>query len=48
MARIIISLPDELLAELDNVVSNEHYNRSELIRHAIRELLKEKNEELSQ
>lgn len=42
MARIIISLPNELLKDLD-VYSNENkYNRSECIRHAIRELLVKK------
>ena len=36
MARIIISLPDELLQELDDYAEDRMYNRSECIRHAIR------------
>jgi metal-responsive CopG/Arc/MetJ family transcriptional regulator len=36
MARIIISLPDELLQELDTYAEDRMYNRSECIRHAIR------------
>jgi metal-responsive CopG/Arc/MetJ family transcriptional regulator len=36
MARIIISLPSELLDELDNFATEQFYNRSECIRHAIR------------
>lgn len=36
MARIIISLPVELLQELDQYAGNRMYNRSECIRHAIR------------
>lgn len=36
MARIIISLPVELLQELDTYAEDRMYNRSECIRHAIR------------
>lgn len=36
MARIIISLPVELLQELDAYATERKYNRSECIRHAIR------------
>jgi len=37
--RIIISLPKELLAVLDKYCEEHTYNRSECIRHAIRELV---------
>jgi len=36
MARIIISLPSELLEQLDDYATEQFYNRSECIRHAIR------------
>lgn len=46
MARIIISISDELLKSLDKYVGENQYNRSECIRHAIRELLnKQKTKE---
>jgi len=41
--RIIISLPKELLEELDVYAKINRYNRSECIRHAIRELMQETN-----
>ncbi|OAT79983.1 CopG family transcriptional regulator [Desulfotomaculum copahuensis] len=34
--RIMISLPDSLLAEMDGIVARERLNRSELIREAMR------------
>ncbi|WP_341473894.1 CopG family ribbon-helix-helix protein [Desulfofundulus thermobenzoicus] len=34
--RIMISLPDNLLAEVDGIVAAERLNRSELIREAMR------------
>jgi metal-responsive CopG/Arc/MetJ family transcriptional regulator len=37
--RIIISLPPELLVELDAYCKKHNYNRSECIRHAVRELI---------
>ena len=40
MARIIISLPSELLDELDDFATDQFYNRSECIRHAIRLMIK--------
>lgn len=40
MARIIISLPKELLTELDAFCKENQYNRSECIRHAVRTMLK--------
>lgn len=38
--RVIISLPASLLVDLDKYVQANKYNRSECIRHAIRELIK--------
>ena len=38
--RIIISLPPELLQEITVYCKNNNYNRSELIRHSLRELIK--------
>ncbi|GAB6158465.1 ribbon-helix-helix protein, CopG family [Desulfotomaculum varum] len=34
--RIMISLPDSLLAEVDNIVEEERLNRSEFIREAMK------------
>lgn len=34
--RIMISLPDSLLAEVDNIVEEESVNRSEFIREAMK------------
>ena len=39
MSRIIISIPQELLDDLDNFSKDQSYNRSECVRHAIREML---------
>lgn len=43
MARIIISLPEELLKELDVHAKKEQYNRSEFIRHLIRAFLQKES-----
>jgi len=40
--RIMISLPDQLLREVDGVVKQENLNRSELIRQAMKLYLKER------
>lgn len=40
--RIIISIPQELLNILDEYAKDNNYNRSECIRHAIRELILQK------
>ena len=40
--RIIISLPPELLVELDAYCKKHNYNRSECIRHAVRQLIESK------
>ncbi len=36
MARILISMPEKFLAEIDGVAENESRSRSELIREALR------------
>ncbi|MDR5659352.1 ribbon-helix-helix protein, CopG family [Serpentinicella sp. ANB-PHB4] len=41
--RIIISLPDTLLKEVDFIVSMEKTNRSEFIREAMKLYIREKN-----
>lgn len=40
--RIIISLPESLLAEVDGIVTIENRNRSEFIREAIISILQER------
>jgi CopG family transcriptional regulator / antitoxin EndoAI len=34
--RILISIPDEFLSEIDGIAGNEHRSRSDLIREALR------------
>lgn len=36
MARVLISMPERFLDEIDNLASNENRTRSELIREALR------------
>ena len=36
MARVLISMPEQFLCEIDNVAENENRSRSELIREALR------------
>ena len=36
MARVLISMPEQFLGEIDNVAENENSSRSELIREALR------------
>lgn len=48
MARIIISLPQELLDELDQYSDTNMYNRSECVRHAIRKLMKQEGDKHAQ
>lgn len=36
MARVLISMPEKFLDEIDNVASSENRTRSELIREALR------------
>lgn len=45
--RIIISIPQELLDQLDVYAKENNYNRSECIRHAVRELIQKKYEKRS-
>lgn len=40
--RIIVSLPDSLLKEVDNIVSMEKKNRSEFIREAMKLYIRER------
>lgn len=43
MAKVMISLPDEFLARVDQVAREEHRSRSELIREALRRWLDERH-----
>ena len=36
MARVLISMPEQFLGEIDNVAETENRSRSELIREALR------------
>ena len=36
MARVLISMPENFLSEIDGVATNENRSRSELIREALR------------
>jgi len=36
MARVLISMPEQFLGEIDNVATDENRSRSELIREALR------------
>ena len=36
MARVLISMPEKFLSEIDNVAGTENRSRSELIREALR------------
>ena len=44
--RIMISLPDHLLREVDFVVAKENTNRSEIIRQAMRQYLVERKKKM--
>ena len=43
MKKILICIPTELLSQVDQYSKDNNYNRSELIRHALRLLIKEKH-----
>lgn len=43
MAKIIISLPDELLSKVDEYCKDNEYNRSEFIRYSMRSVLEKRN-----
>lgn len=40
MTRVMITVPDEFLAEIDNAAVAQHRSRSELFREAMRQYLK--------
>ncbi len=40
MAKVTISLPEDVLSELDRVAQSEHRTRSYLVREALREYLR--------
>jgi len=42
LKKILISLPDNLLKEIDNIVSVEKTNRSEFVREAMKLYIREK------
>lgn len=42
LKKILISLPDNLLKEVDNIVSVERINRSEFVRRAMKQYILEK------
>lgn len=39
VAKILISMPDELLANIDKVANDEYRTRSELVRAALRDYI---------
>ena len=39
-ARVLISLPDEFLGEVDGIAAEEHRSRSDLIREALRNYMR--------
>ncbi len=43
MAKIIVSLSDELLKTVDKYCMKFKYNRSEFVRHSMREVLKKES-----
>lgn len=42
MAKVIVSISDELLTDVDNYCVVYRYNRSELVRYALRGILNDK------
>ena len=43
MARILISMPETFLANIDKIAENENRSRSELIREALRTYMNKQN-----
>lgn len=41
MTRVMITVPDELLSDIDNAAQHEHRSRSEFFREAVRQYLKQ-------
>lgn len=48
MARVIITVPDDFLAQIDETARNEHRSRSELIREALRQYVTQRQTALRQ
>ena len=46
MARVLISMPDKFLENIDNLAEGEQRTRSELIREALRRYINEQKERL--
>ena len=45
MAKVLISMKDEFLGEIDKLADNEHCSRSELIREALRLYMRTRSRE---
>lgn len=45
MAKVLISMKDEFLTEIDKLADNEHCSRSELIREALRQYIRSRSRE---
>ena len=43
MAKVLLSIPDKFLSQIDEVASNEQRTRSELIREALRVYMNKAN-----
>jgi len=41
-ARVLVSMPNDFMALVDNAAETEHRTRSELIREALRQYMKDK------
>ncbi len=48
LKKVLITVPDALLAQVDSVVSSENINRSEFVREAMKLYLREKKKQLVQ
>lgn len=46
LKKVLITVPDALLAQVDSVVSSEKSNRSEFVREAMKMYLREKKKQL--
>lgn len=45
LKKVLITVPDALLAQVDSVVSHENINRSEFVREAMKMYLREKKKQ---
>ena len=43
MAKVLVSIPDKFLTQIDEVAQNEQRTRSELIREALRNYMRRNN-----